>query len=116
MTKEKLLQLIERYNGSVGWSGTCHDCGEYLDVTAGIEGQNGVKVSGGAVYEVTENADAKIFLKCDKCYKKDGDLKNFQECEVYSRVVGYLRPVSQWNDAKQEEFKSRKTFDRNLEV
>jgi ribonucleoside-triphosphate reductase len=31
-------------------------------------------------------------------------------CEVYSRVVGYLRPVSQWNRGKQEEFKQRKTF------
>jgi len=29
-------------------------------------------------------------------------------CEVYSRVVGYLRPVSQWNDGKQEEYKIRK--------
>ncbi|MFA7074434.1 MAG: anaerobic ribonucleoside-triphosphate reductase, partial [Endomicrobiaceae bacterium] len=32
------------------------------------------------------------------------------KCEVYSRVVGYLRPVSQWNEGKQEEFKLRKTF------
>lgn len=32
------------------------------------------------------------------------------ECEVYSRVVGYLRPVNQWNKGKQEEFKIRKTF------
>ena len=32
------------------------------------------------------------------------------ECEVYSRVVGYLRPISQWNKGKQEEFKIRKTF------
>ncbi len=32
------------------------------------------------------------------------------KCEVYSRVVGYLRPVEQWNDGKQEEFKERKTF------
>ncbi len=30
--------------------------------------------------------------------------------EVYSRVVGYLRPVSQWNEGKVEEFKVRKTF------
>ena len=35
------------------------------------------------------------------------------ETEVYSRVVGYLRPVSQWNRGKQEEFKKRKTFDIN---
>jgi len=32
------------------------------------------------------------------------------ECEVYSRIVGYLRPVSQWNDGKKEEFKQRKNF------
>ncbi|MCD4829332.1 MAG: ribonucleoside triphosphate reductase [Candidatus Cloacimonetes bacterium] len=31
-------------------------------------------------------------------------------CEVYSRVVGYLRPVSQWNEGKQAEFDLRKTF------
>ena len=38
---------------------------------------------------------------CPKCQSK---------CEVYSRVVGYLRPVSQWNEGKVEEFKKRKTF------
>jgi ribonucleoside-triphosphate reductase len=35
------------------------------------------------------------------------------QCEVYSRVVGYLRPVDQWNDGKQAEFAVRKTFDRS---
>ncbi len=33
------------------------------------------------------------------------------KCEVYSRVVGYLRPVNQWNDGKAAEFKDRKTFE-----
>jgi anaerobic ribonucleoside-triphosphate reductase len=28
--------------------------------------------------------------------------------EVYSRVVGYYRPVANWNDGKREEFKDRK--------
>jgi anaerobic ribonucleoside-triphosphate reductase len=32
------------------------------------------------------------------------------ETEVYSRVVGYLRPVKQWNNGKQSEFSLRKTF------
>ena len=32
------------------------------------------------------------------------------ETEVYSRVVGYLRPVKQWNEGKQQEFRQRKTF------
>jgi len=30
--------------------------------------------------------------------------------EVYSRVVGYLRPVAQWNNGKKEEFIQRKSF------
>jgi len=33
-----------------------------------------------------------------------------QKTEIYSRVVGYLRPVSQWNNGKRQEFKKRKTF------
>lgn len=39
--------------------------------------------------------------KCPKCGL---------ESEIYSRVVGYLRPVKQWNKGKKQEFKSRKTF------
>ncbi len=38
---------------------------------------------------------------CDQCHC---------ECEVYSRVVGYLRPVQQWNKGKKEEFKERVTY------
>jgi len=30
--------------------------------------------------------------------------------EVYSRVVGFCRPVDDWNVAKQEEFKERQTY------
>ncbi len=30
--------------------------------------------------------------------------------EVYSRVVGYLRPVEQWNEGKQAEFSRRKAY------
>jgi len=33
-----------------------------------------------------------------------------QTCEVYSRVVGYLRPVKQWNKGKQEEYQFRQVF------
>jgi anaerobic ribonucleoside-triphosphate reductase len=36
------------------------------------------------------------------------------QCEVYSRVVGYLRPVDQWNDGKQAEFNIRRTFDKSV--
>jgi ribonucleoside-triphosphate reductase len=40
---------------------------------------------------------------CPKCVIK-------QPCEVYTRIVGYLRPVSHFNVGKQQEFKERKTF------
>ncbi len=37
-------------------------------------------------------------------------------CEVYSRVVGYIRPVEQWNDGKRAEFEDRATFDTSFKV
>jgi len=41
--------------------------------------------------------------KCPQCMVD-------QDCEVYSRVVGYLRPVQQWHKGKAQEFKERKVF------
>jgi hypothetical protein len=35
-------------------------------------------------------------------------------CEVYSRVVGYLRPVQSWNVGKRQEYAERITFDVKL--
>ena len=32
-------------------------------------------------------------------------------CEVYSRIVGYLRPVQNWNDGKRQEFKDRQVYE-----
>jgi ribonucleoside-triphosphate reductase (formate) len=34
------------------------------------------------------------------------------KCEIYSRVVGYIRPVEQWNEGKQAEYKDRKLFNK----
>ena len=31
-------------------------------------------------------------------------------CEVYSRIVGYLRPVQNWNKGKRQEWKERRTY------
>jgi len=42
--------------------------------------------------------------KQEKCSVCNGDT------EIYSRVVGYLRPIKQWNRGKQAEFGMRKTF------
>ncbi|HYQ61000.1 MAG TPA: anaerobic ribonucleoside-triphosphate reductase, partial [Desulfatiglandales bacterium] len=32
------------------------------------------------------------------------------ETEVYARIVGYLRPVKQWNEGKRAEFELRKSY------
>ncbi len=42
-------------------------------------------------------------FKCPKCAIE-------QPCEVYTRVVGYLRPVAQFNTGKQQEYKDRKEY------
>lgn len=48
-------------------------------------------------------------FQCPKCLENSIE----QECTVFSRIVGYLRPVNQWNNGKQEEYKSRTLFDKN---
>lgn len=35
-----------------------------------------------------------------------------QKCEIYSRVVGYLSPVSRWNNGKKAEWTDRKEFNQ----
>lgn len=41
--------------------------------------------------------------------------KNMAKCnavtEVFSRVVGYFRPVKNWNKGKREEFNERKVYE-----
>lgn len=39
--------------------------------------------------------------ECPKCHKKT---------EVYSRITGYYRAISNWNDGKAQEFKERQTY------
>ncbi len=73
----------------------CHDCKKELE-----KGDEFV------LYEVVSDK----FIKCKACYQKDPVLKNFKKAEVYSRVVGYIRPVEQWNGGKQAEFADRKEF------
>ena len=108
MTIERLHQLFDEQpdRADLIWQGNCHDCRRPVTVSA-IPRSDGIHISGGSVYEPQEN---RFFLKCEACFTKDPSLHSFQDCEVYSRVVGYLRPVAQWNDGKQAEFRDRKLF------
>jgi len=78
----------------------CHDCGIKIKVK-----DNNI-LNG----KYLDYGNVQIF-KCDDCFKKDKSYK--QKCEVYSRVVGFLRPVQSWNKGKQQEYKDRKTYGRN---
>jgi len=82
----------------------CHDCKKELKVNENKEIKNGVRLN------YKRNGENIEVFKCNNCYLKDKSLKNYQPCEVYSRIVGYLRPVQQWNDGKKQEFKERKEF------
>ncbi|MEJ2112127.1 MAG: anaerobic ribonucleoside-triphosphate reductase, partial [Acidobacteriota bacterium] len=37
------------------------------------------------------------------------------QTEIYSRIVGYLRPIQQWNQGKRSEFNSRALFDGKIQ-
>lgn len=51
---------------------------------------------------------------CHKHGYLSGEQKTCPTCqeatEVYSRIVGYYRPVKNWNDGKKSEYKDRKEF------
>jgi hypothetical protein len=81
----------------------CHDCGKEIRIN-GEEIENGVSL-------MYDNGGEKInVLKCNDCFEKNKSLNNFQKCEVYSRVVGYIRPVEQWHKGKRQEYGERKEF------
>jgi anaerobic ribonucleoside-triphosphate reductase len=58
--------------------------------------------------EIKEQGNEKAGIENTKENKEEF---NGSECEVYSRVVGYLRPISQWNEGKVSEFRDRKNFE-----
>ena len=81
----------------------CYDCGEKLITDENKEILNGKLVA----YMVKKE---KIFVfKCNPCFEKNLPF-HFQETECWSRVVGYLRPVQQFNPGKLQEFKERVSF------
>ena len=111
MKIKELESQLETNSGEIVYEGKCHDCNK--DVTVCVfkdEKAGAIIIEGGAVYNLVVNDTKQLFFKCDSCFQKDKTLRNWQECEVYSRIVGYLRPVQQWNKGKKEEWRMRKVF------
>lgn len=103
------LSKLKKMHGEkdrVEFSGPCHDCGHEVSLISEKLEDGSIKIGAGALYE----APGGHFLKCEDCFAKEKTLQNYRQCEVYSRIVGYLRPISQWNSGKLSEFDIRKTL------
>ena len=72
----------------------CYDCSKKLGDKEGLD----------LVYKL-DDKEIRV-AKCQECFDKKKGI-NYKECEVYSRVCGYIRPTRQWHEGKQEEFKDR---------
>jgi hypothetical protein len=107
----KTLEFIDKLfegkkNEPIGINGECHDCKKPVNLVI-LYNTNELEIHGGAIYKTERE---KPFFKCKDCLDKDQILRNYQECEVYSRVVGYIRPVRQYNNGKKAEFRDRKNY------
>jgi hypothetical protein len=81
----------------------CHDCGEEIKINEEL-------IENGVYLNYDNNGEIINIFKCNECFEKNKALTNFQPCEVYSRVVGYIRPVQQWHKGKKQEYSERKEF------
>lgn len=87
----------------------CCDCKQEGSIKLERTSETEIKVSGGALFKppTSWHVESPMLAKCQKCFDLDPSFR--PEAEVYSRCVGYLRPVKNWNGAKQQEFHMRKT-------
>ena len=81
----------------------CYDCNKKI-IIENDETQNG------NLLEYEEEDDTFIIFKCNSCFKKNKALINYKNCEVYARIVGYLRPINSVNIGKKQEIEERKLY------
>jgi len=81
----------------------CHDCSKKIDLEHS-------EIKNGVLLAYNYKGEKINVFKCNECFNKNKALNKFQKCEVYSRVVGYIRPVEQWHKGKKQEYGERKEF------
>lgn len=84
----------------------CLGCGKLCTVKAERTSPTEIVITDGAIGIRRSNGD--MHFKCVDC-AEDPDWG--VPMDVYSRVVGFLRPVQYWNPGKQEEYFMRKNYD-----
>jgi len=114
MNQTKAIQEISDMIGNHQFATfhvSCIDCGKDFDILVKRTSENSIEIVGGTM---AKNSNSRLgstdwMFKCDECFKAEPLF--IGENEVYSRVVGFLRPVKYWNAGKQEEYRQRKVFD-----
>lgn len=101
---EELSELIGE-NQSAVIHATCMDCHKDFDIRVERTGPKTMDIQAGAIYKTRDEWE----FKCQECFEYNPN--KGPKMLIYSRVVGYMRPVSDWNNAKREEFKMRKKYD-----
>ena len=81
----------------------CHDCNKEIIITE-------EEITNGVLLTYKDSADKIDVYKCDECFEKNKELSNYIPCEVYTRIVGYLRPKSSANPGKAQELKERVNY------
>ena len=113
---KKLQKYFKKAKSNhINFKGNCHDCGEEVVITVDLEDDKELKIKGGAIYfpdiiPIDENQVQDFFIKCDSCFNIDSVLRDYQPALQYDRVVGYLRPVTQFNPGKKSEFVLKKRY------
>jgi hypothetical protein len=90
----------------------CDKCGcEIQEVDLG----QGLELQGGKCLKFKDGEEEYYVTRCDKCFEKDTTLTNYKKTEVFTRCVGYMRPTSQFNKGKEQEYYDRKVFKQPME-
>lgn len=112
LTVKDLHDLFDQHPeySALEFPGPCHDCAAPVAVAVALS-DDGFAIAGGAVYRYPFDK-SKYAVKCDACHAKQPVLA--PEIEVYDRVVGYFRPVKNFNDGQRAQQAARKRFDRGL--
>jgi anaerobic ribonucleoside-triphosphate reductase len=74
---------------------------------------NGLELLEAKCLKFKDETGEYFVVRCDKCYEKDTSLTNYKKTEVFTRTVGYYRPVQNFHKGKVAEYNDRVEFSQN---
>ena len=83
---------------------TCDRCGNTIkDIDGELQDAKCLKF-------VDTDGTEYFVARCNACFERDKSLTNYKQTEVFTRTVGYYRPVQNFHKGKVAEYKDRLTF------